>query len=322
MSQTDAKQNKRTSAKDKYMSLDFDALPDQSGRLAIITGANTGLGFENARYFAMAGMKVIMACRSEDRALDAMARIQAEQPDADLEFMQVDVSDLSSVRRFAKTFSASYDQIDLLVNNAGIMFTPYEQSVDGFEGQMATNYFGHFLLTSLLLDLIPDSPDARIVSLSSIAHTQIKGIRFEDIHWEEKYDKFSAYAQTKLACLMFAIELQNRLEDAGYTTLSVAAHPGLSITELGRHMPKWQELIMRYTIGPLFSHPPIDGAKPQVMAALDEDASGGDYFGPQGIGEFSGPPGIAKIKPWALKADENRRLWEVSTELTGAEWSV
>jgi NAD(P)-dependent dehydrogenase (short-subunit alcohol dehydrogenase family) len=304
------------------MTFEIDNIPSQAGRLAVITGANTGLGYENTRYFAEAGMKVVMACRSESRARNAMASIEQEVEGADLEFMQVDLSDLSSVREFAKTFRKKHDTLDLLVNNAGIMWAPYEKSVDGFEGQMAANYFGHFLLTSLLLDLIPDEPDARVVNLSSIAHTQIKRIRFQDIHWEKRYNKFGAYAQTKLACLMFSIELQRRLELSGRKTLSVAAHPGVSDTELVRYLKPWQVSMIRYTVGPFLTHPPPEGAIPQVMAALDPDVDGGEYLGPQGFREMSGPPGRAKIMPWARNADANRRLWEVSEQCTGAEWSL
>ena len=308
------------------MAFDIKHLPDQSGRLAVITGANTGLGFENARYFAGAGMKVVMACRSEDRARNAMERIESEIKGADLEFLQVDLSDLTSVRRFADAFRKQHDTLDLLVNNAGIMWTPYEKSVDGFEGQMAANYFGHFLLTSMLLDMIPDAPEARVVSLSSIAHTQRpRRIRFEDIHWNKGYNKLHAYAQTKLACLMFALELQRRLEQAGRKTLSVAAHPGVSETELLRSLKPWQVSLVRTALGPirgLVSHPPRQAAIPQVMAALDPDIAGGAYVGPQGLREMAGQPGRAKIMPWARDADANRRLWEVSSELTGAEWPI
>jgi NAD(P)-dependent dehydrogenase (short-subunit alcohol dehydrogenase family) len=303
------------------MTFSINDIPSQAGRTAVITGANTGLGYENARYFARTGMKVIMACRSESRARDAMSRLRADVENADLEFLQLDLSDLSSVRQFAEAFKQDYDKLDLLINNAGIMWTPYEQSVDGFEGQMAANYFGHFLLTSLLIDLLPDEPAARVVSLSSIAHTQgLKRINFEDIHWEKRYQKHLAYAQTKLACLMFAIELQRRLAQAGRKTLSVAAHPGVSETELARTVEPWKLAIMRYTIGPLISHAPPKAALPQVMAALDPSVHGAEYFGPKGIMELSGRPDRGKIMPWAKDPDANRRLWEVSEQLTGARW--
>jgi NAD(P)-dependent dehydrogenase (short-subunit alcohol dehydrogenase family) len=305
------------------MTFEIDKLPSQSGRLAVITGANTGLGYENTRYFAGKGIKVVMACRSEQRARDAMARLQAELNTADLEFMPLDLGDLASVRRFADAFRDKYDRLDLLVNNAGIMWTPYEKTVDGFEGQMAANYFGHFLLTSLLIDLLADDPAARVVSLSSIAHTQgLKRIRFEDINWDSGYNRYNAYAQTKLACLMFAIELQRRLEEAGRRTLSVAAHPGVSETELARSVAPWKLAILRHTIGPLVSHVPEKAALPQVMAALDPGVGGGEYLGPKGFMEMSGQPARAKIMRWAQDAVANRQLWEVSEELTGASWAL
>jgi NAD(P)-dependent dehydrogenase (short-subunit alcohol dehydrogenase family) len=173
------------------------------------------------------------------------------------------------------------------------------------------------------VNLIPDDPAARIVSLSSIAHTQgLKRIRFEDIHWDSGYHRHNAYAQTKLACLMFAIELQRRLEKAGRKTLSVAAHPGVSETELARTVAPWKMAIMRHTIGPFFSHVPSKAALPQVVAALDPGVKGGDYFGPKGFMELSGPPARAKIMPWARDPEANRKLWEVSEQLTGAEWPL
>ena len=305
------------------MSFDFDAIPTQSGRLAVVTGANTGLGYETARYFAEKDMKVVMACRNRERAEAAMERILEAVPGAELEFMELDLSSLASVRRFAETFRGKYDQLDLLINNAGIMWTPFERSEDGFEGQMAANYFGHFLLTALLLDLMPDTPEARVVTLSSIAHQQfLKRIRFEDINWESGYNKYHAYAQTKLACLMFALELQRRLDAAGRQLLSVAAHPGVSETELGRSMDRWLVLAIRYTVGPFISHDPVQAALPTVMAALDPGVSGSEYFGPQGFREMSGLPGRAEIKPWAADADAAAQLWAVSEELTGAAYPL
>lgn len=305
------------------MAFDFKALPAQKGRLGVVTGANTGLGYETALYFAQKGMKVVMACRNAEKAKDAMTRITEEVPGAELEFIQLDLSSLDSVRRFAASFRERYDRLDLLINNAGIMWTPYEKSEDGFEGQMAANYFGHFLLTALLLDLMPDSPDSRVVTLSSIAHQQfLKRIRFEDINWEAGYNKYHAYAQTKLACLMFTLELQRRLEAAGRKVLSVAAHPGVSETELGRYMDRWLVLMIRYTVGPFISHEPSRGALPTVVAALGPGVSGGEYFGPQGFREMSGGPGPAEIKPWAADAEAAAQLWAVSEELTGAAYPL
>ena len=184
---------------------------------------------------------------------------------------------------------------------------------------MAANYFGHFLLTMLLIDLMPDSPESRVVSLSSIAHRQgLKRIRFEDIHWENGYNKFLAYSQTKLACLMFALELQRRLDAEGSQVLSVAAHPGVSETELGRSIDPWMSFMIRHTVGPFITHDPQQAALPTVMAALDPGVSGGEYFGPQGLGETKGRPGRAQIKPWAEDAEAAEQLWALSEELTGA----
>ncbi|MEO1059873.1 MAG: oxidoreductase [Actinomycetota bacterium] len=302
------------------MGYDVDRLPGQEGRVALITGANTGLGFHNAKDLAAKGAKVVMACRSESRAEDAMRRIRAEVPDADLELLLLDLGSLEAVRSAAATFRERHDSLDLLVNNAGIMMTPYEQTEDGFEGQMAANYWGHFLLTMSLVDLLPDTPASRIVTLSSLAHAQgAKRINFDDLHWERKYSRQGAYQQTKLACLMFTLELDRRLRAAGKEIVSAASHPGVSETELGRALPKALVLAVRYTIGPFMSHDPDVASLPTLVAAIDPDVSGGDYLGPQGFQEFRGDPGPAKIHACARDEAAARRLWERSVELTGAD---
>lgn len=295
----------------------------QHGRIAVVTGANTGLGFETTRFLAQEGMKVVMACRSENRALAAKAKLESEVPSADLEFMELDLGAQSSVRRFASEFRERYGRLDLLINNAGVMWTPYTKTVDGFESQMAANYFGHFLLTSLLLDLMPDVPESRVVTLSSLAHGQgLKRIRFEDINWEQGYDKNDAYAQSKLACLLFTKELQRRLERSGKKILSVGAHPGMSQTELQRSMKPWQLNLLRYTIGPFVTHPPREAALPTIMVALDAGVAGGEYFGPQGFREMSGKPGRARPAECALDEHAARRLWDVSVDLTEAHFPL
>lgn len=305
------------------MRFGFDAIPDQANRLAIVTGANTGLGFETVRYFAQKGMRVVMACRSEERARKARSDIEAEIPSAKISILALDLSDLASVQTFASRFRKKHKTLDVLVNNAGIMCTPYARSVDGFESQMAANYFGHFLLTSLLLDLIPDRPESRVVTLSSIAHKQpLRRIRFEDLHWEQGYNKYQAYAQTKLACLMFTRELQQRLQVAGKRLLSLAAHPGVSETELVRTLRPWQVLLMRYSVGPLLFHSPRLAALPTVLAALSPDVEGGGYYGPQGFREMKGQPGRAHVSRCARDDDAARRLWEVSEQLTGATFAL
>ena len=302
------------------MAFDLSALPDQHGRTVMITGSNTGLGFHNALDLAAKGATVVMACRSESRARDAMSRIQADVPDADLEFLPLDLQSLDSVREAAATFRANHDRLDVLVNNAGIMMTPYGRTADGFEGQMAANYWGHFLLTMSLIDLLPDTAASRVVSLSSLAHRQgAKSLNFDDIHWERRYSAVGAYRQTKLACLLFALELDRRLRAADKRVLSVAAHPGVSETELGRALPKALVLATRYTVGPFVSHDPDRASLPTLLAAIGPDVAGGDYYGPQGLGELKGRPGPASIHPGARDEHAARRLWDLSVELTGAD---
>jgi NAD(P)-dependent dehydrogenase (short-subunit alcohol dehydrogenase family) len=294
-----------------------------TGRIAVITGANAGLGFETTRAFASEGIHVVMACRNAGKAEEARKQIESEVEGASLEVLPLDLADLSSVRAFAGAFRERHQQLDLLINNAGIMLVPYAQSVDGFEMQMAANYWGHYLLTSLLLDLMPDEPQSRIVSLSSLAHfLGLRRIRFEDIHWEKGYDKQQAYAQTKLACLLFSNELDRRLRAVGRSTIAVAAHPGMSMTELVKHIPKWQVAIARFTIAPLVTHPPQEAARSQIMAALDDQVAGGDYYGPQGLLESRGRPGKARQRACARDREAAARLWELSEELTGAEWPL
>ncbi|MBT8208449.1 MAG: SDR family NAD(P)-dependent oxidoreductase [Acidimicrobiales bacterium] len=302
------------------MSYDIGQLPRQDGRIVMVTGSNTGLGFHNAHDLAAKGAKVVMACRTESRATDAMRRITELVPDADLEFLALDLSSLDAVRSAAATFRDRHDTLDVLVNNAGIMMTPYEKTVDGFEGQMAANYWGHFLLTMSLIDLMPDAPESRVVSLSSLAHAQgTKKIRFDDIHWEQKYSRSGAYQQTKLACLLFALELDRRLRAAGKEIVSVASHPGVSPTELGRAMPKLLTEVVRYTVGPFVSHDPDVASLPSLVAAIDPEVSGGEYYGPQGLNEMKGDPGPARIHPCAHDVHAARQLWDLSVELTGAD---
>jgi len=294
-------------------------LSEQKGRIFIITGANTGLGYENTLSLAKKGAKVIMACRSLNKANAAKDSIKAEVPNADVEVMEIDLSSLNSVRNFAKAFQSKYDRLDVLINNAGVMMPPYTKTEDGFELQFEANFLGHFLLTGLLMDTILKTPNSRVVNLSSIAHKSGK-INFDDLQSEKKYSASEAYGQSKLACLLFAFELQRRLEKAGHDqTISTAAHPGIATTELARHMPKIVYTIIRYTIAPFITHAPKEGAKPTLVAAIG-NAEGGDYFGPTGFQEFKGKPG--KVSGTAMATDEDlaKRLWEKSEELVGLKY--
>ncbi len=298
---------------------DITKVPSQKGRIAIVTGANAGLGFETAIALGNLNTKVIMACRSAAKAEAAKQAILAKVPQADLEVMTLDLSSLKSVRAFAAAYLAKYDRLDLLINNAGIMVPPFSKTEDGFESQMGANYFGHFLLTGLLLPTLNKTSGSRIVTLSSKAHESGK-IDFENLHAEKSYSRMDAYGQSKLACLMFAYELQRRLEAAGQKTLSVAAHPGVSNTELGKHIPK----VLLFLMMPLFAlviHKPAKATLPQLMAALDPDVKGGEYYGPTGFNEMKGKPGKVGSRPHSHDLAVAKKLWEVSEKLTGFTYS-
>ncbi len=292
--------------------------PPQKGKTAIVTGANAGLGFETTLGLAQKGAKVIMACRNIAKAEKAKAAILKKVPDGDIAVMEIDLSKLKSVRNFAKAFLKKYDALHLLINNAGVMIPPYEKTEDGFELQMGANYFGHFLLTGLLLETIMQTPESRVVSLSSLAH-KAGDIHFDNLHWETGYVKMKAYRQSKLACLIFAFELQRRLDKVGSSTLSVAAHPGISNTELGKHIPKLMYLLFR-PLASFYIQKPEHGALPTLMAALGTEVKGGDYYGPTGNSqETKGPPGLARSKSKARNEEMGKRLWSVSEELTGVK---
>ncbi len=302
------------------MPYDVAHLPEQTGRIALITGANTGLGYCNALDLAAKGAKVVMACRNEDRALKAMQLIRGDLGDADLEFLKLDLGSLDAVRAAVSEYRSRHEHLDVLVNNAGIMMTPYVRTVDGLEGQMAANYWGHFLLTMSLIDLMPDTTASRVVTLSSLAHRQgTKQIRFDDISWEQGYSRVGAYRQTKLACLLFTLELDRRLQAAERHIVSAGAHPGFSTTELARSIPRVLQYLTRYTIGAVFAQGPDQGSLPTLVAAIADNVTGGDYFGPQGRWEMKGPPGPAHIDDCARDAKAARRLWDLSAEITGAD---
>lgn len=298
---------------------DLDKLPSQKGRIAIVTGANVGLGFETALGLAQKEMTVILACRNIDKATVARQDILKKVPNADLDIIQIDLSKLDAVRSFAKNYLEKYQQLDLLINNAGVMMPPFSLTEDGFELQMAANYFGHFLLTGLLLQTILATPNSRIVSLSSIAHRSGK-INFDDLQSKKKYSAMQAYSQSKLACLMYGYEFQRRLEAAGHTTtISTIAHPGASNTNLAQHLPKWA-IALFGLLAPLFSHSAKAGAQPTLWAAVGP-AEGGDYFGPTKFREMKGKAGKVDSIPLSKDQTIAKKLWEVSEKLTGITYS-
>lgn len=285
--------------------------PAQPDKVAVVTGANSGLGFETSLALAKNGMTVVLACRNLKKAEAAKQQLLHAYAAADLKIIQLDLADISSVKHFAELYKTSFDRLDLLVNNAGIMMSPYKKTIDGFENQLATNYLGHFALTGLLLPLLLRTSGARIVSLSSLSY-KWAGIRFHDLHFEEGYSKRKAYGQSKRACLVFAYALQRRLSAAGADTLSVAAHPGLSKTELDRHFPK----LIR-PLGSLFLQPANKGALPILFAALGTSINGGEYIGPDGFQELRGYPTKVDSDDDSKNLNTAKRLWEVSEKMTG-----
>ncbi len=298
-------------------------IPDLTGKTFVVTGANSGIGFETARELARRGGRVVMACRNLDKATAAMKRIVADVPDARLEPWPLDLSDLASVRSFAEGLLRDHDRLDVLVNNAGVMAIPHGRTRDGFELQMGTNHFGPFALTGLLLGRLLATAGSRVVTVSSLMH-RMGRIRFDDLDGERHYNKWTAYAQSKLANLLFAFELQRRLERAGASTLSVACHPGYSSTNLALAGPKMAGSRMGERLHRLAQRVAAQdaaaGAWPTLRAATAPDVRGGDYFGPGGFQEIWGPPAAARPSARARDQDAAARLWEISEERTGVRY--
>ncbi|QUR65824.1 SDR family NAD(P)-dependent oxidoreductase [Mycobacterium spongiae] len=294
-------------------------IPDQTGRTAVITGANTGLGFETAAALAARGAHVVLAVRNLDKGKQAGARITAAIPGAEVEIQELDLSSLESVRSAAAQLRSDHERIDLLINNAGVMYTPKSNTADGFEMQFGTNHVGHFALTGLLLDRLLPVAGSRVVTVSSIGHRIRAAIHFDDLHWERSYSRVGAYGQSKLANLLFTYELQRRLA-AGGTTIAVAAHPGGSNTELARNLPRMLAAAAP-VLGRLMQSAEL-GALPTLRAATDPAVSGGQYFGPDGFGEVRGHPKVVASSAQSHDTDLQRRLWAVSEELTGVSYPV
>jgi NAD(P)-dependent dehydrogenase (short-subunit alcohol dehydrogenase family) len=294
-------------------------IPDQTGRTAVITGANTGLGYETAAALAAKGAQVVLAVRNLDKGKDAADRIAAASPGAQVQLQELDLTSLESVRAAAEQLKANYDAIDLLINNAGVMMTPKSTTKDGFELQFGTNHLGHFAFTGLLLDRVLATPGSRVVTVSSTAHRFVRGIRFDDLQWERDYSRARAYGQSKLANLMFTYELQRRL--AGTNSIAVAAHPGGANTELGRNTPAPIRIVFD-VLGPLLIQGADMGALPTLRAATDPGVLGGQYFGPDGFGEQRGHPKVVASTQASHDTEAQRRLWAVSEELTGVVYPI
>ncbi|HST56113.1 MAG TPA: oxidoreductase [Solirubrobacteraceae bacterium] len=297
-------------------------IPDQHGRVAVVTGANSGLGLVDARELARAGAHVVLACRNTAKGEQALAEIRAAVPAAQLELQALDLSDLVSVRAFAERFAAAHERLDLLVNNAGIMAVPKQLTKDGFESQLGTNHLGHFALTGLLLDRLRAAPQgARVVSVSSVAHRTGR-ISFENLNGERRYQRWLAYGQSKLANLVFCFELDRRASAAGLELTSVAAHPGYAATNL---QTAGKNTLLDRIYAPignaLIAQSADMGALPTLYAATVPGLPGGSYYGPDGLFEGRGHPKRVQARSAAYDEQSGRRLWEISEQLTGVSYS-
>jgi NAD(P)-dependent dehydrogenase (short-subunit alcohol dehydrogenase family) len=297
---------------------DADRIPDQTGRVAVVTGANSGLGLVVARELARKGALVVLACRNMEKGRTALAEVEAAASGPEPELEELDHASQDSVRSFAERFAAQHDGLDLLINNAGVMASPRRHTADGFELHLGTNHLGLFALTNLLLPLMEGREDARVVTLSSNAHKTVRHIAFDNLNGERRYFRWNAYGQSKLANLMFALELDRRLRARGSTVKSLAAHPGYSSTNLqSAAAPLVDRMVMKVSNAAVGQSAEM-GALPALYAATEPGLEGGTYVGPDGFAEQRGHPKI--VKPNRVARDEQaaRRLWDVSAEVTGA----
>ena len=298
-------------------------MPPQNGRLAIISGANSGIGFQAARYLSRVGASVILACRSAEKGEAARARIVSEHPSARVAVRILDVADLDSVRHFAEQFLNEGTPLDLLINNAGVMALPQRRATpQGFEMQFGTNHLGHFALTGRLLPAMLAQPNSRVVTVSSIAH---KGgrLNFDDLNAEHSYDPRRAYQQSKLANLVFGLELDRRLREHSAKTLSVIAHPGVAVTNIiNNGMGSGLRARLVGLVFPFVGQSDDRGSWPILYAATSPEVHAGGYYGPNGLAEIKGTPVEVKPKPHALDPAAGKRLWEISEALTGVHYDL
>lgn len=297
-------------------------IPDQTGRTAVVTGANTGLGLQTASALAGKGARVVLACRNEAKAAAAADTIRAEHPEAQVEVLRLDLGDLSAIREASAEAHERFDGIDLLINNAGVMMPPLSRTVDGFELQLGTNHLGHFAFDGLVHDLLVPQVGTRVVTVSSQGH-RMGTMSWDDLQWEKGYNRMASYGRSKLANLLFTYELTRRLHAADSPIIAAAAHPGASDTELTRHVWGYGFAPVRIGLDGLakvFAQPAHMGALPTLRAATDPDVRSGEYYGPRGLGEQRGYPKRVESNGKSHDLNDARKLWEVSQELTGVEW--
>ncbi len=294
-------------------------IPDLSGKVIIVTGGNSGLGYESVKAFANKDAEIILACRSAEKGEKAKQEILKNKPDANIVVMPLDLADLASVRDFANKFTANYSKLDILMNNAGIMTPPYFKTKDGFEGQFGTNHLGHFALTGLLFGLLKKTPESRIVNTSSAAHKAGK-MDFSNLMYEDGkgYSRIRAYGRSKLANLLFTYELQRKLQDIDASIITLAAHPGGAKTNLDTHMRRiwWIKVLIPLISASMQSQ--AMGALPQIRAAVDPEANGGTYYGPEK--GMKGYPVLVESNSRSHNLEDAARLWAVSEQLTGVSF--
>jgi len=297
-----------------------ELIPDQTGKIFIITGANSGLGLESTRALARKRATVIMACRNLEKGKRSLEKLRREIPDALLDLQEMDLANLESIRNFVTYIFSTYKKIDVLINNAGIMATPFAKTKDGFEIQFGINHLGHFVLTGLLFELLLKAPGSRVVNVSSMAARRAS-IDFDNLMGERSYVPWKAYGQTKLANLLFTFELQRRLETGNNNSVSIAAHPGGSATNLHKaiQMNPVVKSIYNFLIR-YFMQSAAKGALPQLYAATSPEAVPGDYYGPDGFNEIAGYPAKAHIPVKAKDEQLAEKLWQVSEKLTGINY--
>jgi NAD(P)-dependent dehydrogenase (short-subunit alcohol dehydrogenase family) len=300
-------------------------IPDLDGTTAIVTGANSGLGFEDALQLSLHGAHVVVACRNQTKGAEAVSRIAMRSPKGTTELAQLDLADLASVRTFVADFTSGHDGLDLLINNAGVMALPYRQTADGFEMQLGTNHLGHFALTGLLLPSLLARPGARVVTVSSHM-ARIGRIWFNNLQGERRYSKWLAYGQSKLANLLFFSELARRIRTSGMEVISVAAHPGYAATNLQEAGPTMQGHRQRekfFQLGNrIVAQSAAMGALPTLYAATSPLAANGDYYGPNRLFENRGYPKQVSLPRAARNVDTARRLWDISEQLTGVTYNA
>jgi NAD(P)-dependent dehydrogenase (short-subunit alcohol dehydrogenase family) len=307
----------------KHTQWTFDHIPDLRGKVLLVTGGNSGLGYESVKAFAGKGAEVILASRSIQKGEEARQEILKDVPEARIRVMQLDLGDLQSVRNLASEFNNQYKRLDVLLNNAGIMMTPYFTTRDGFEGQLGTNHLGHFALTGLLLDVLLKTPGSRIVNVSSGAHRNGE-MDFNNLQFEKGrgYKPMKAYGRSKLANLLFTYELQRKLENAKKESISLAAHPGVAMTNLARHLEGRFLVKLLWPVFKWMAQDQAMGALPQIRASVAPDVKGGEYYGPDGRREFKGYPVVVSSNEASHKLEDASRLWEESEKLTGVKFDL